>query len=238
MEPRGKIADLVEVRPHPTVVRLADAEGGGSGWIEDAYLLTDEVRGHFKALRHALQRESGCGIFLIGHYGAGKSHFLAYLERRLRSGQFITPGPSVLPLSLLNYRSEMALEDIVTGALELESTVGDRRESWERLVQLYPNGLLLMLDELSEFLRAKPTPQAFHEDIRFLQFLGEWAQDRRLWILAAMQEQIEHTGDLEYGLYRKIKDRYPLRLLLTPAHVRELLADSILVKSPGYEAAV
>ena len=186
MEPKGKIVELVSVRSHPTVVRLTDAEEAGAGWIEDAYLLTDEVRGHLKALRIALERNCGSGIFLIGHYGAGKSHFLAYLERRLRSGQFVTPSPAVLPLSLLNFRSEMALEDIVGNALELEQSGGDRRENWERLAQLYPNGLLLMLDELSEFLRAKPTPQAFHEDIRFLQFLGEWAQDRRLWILASM----------------------------------------------------
>ncbi len=238
VESTTKIAALVSVRPHPTVVRLADTEAASAGWIEQSYLLTDEVRGHFQALRHALGRDSGSGIFLIGHYGSGKSHFLAYLERRLRSNEFVASAPAVLPLSLLNFRSEMALEDIVSAALELGEGAGDRRETWSRLAELYPSGLMLLLDELSEFLRAKPSPRAFHEDIRFLQFLGEWAQDHRLWVLAAMQEQIEHTGDLEYGLYRKIKDRYPLRLLLSPAHVRELLADSILEKSAGYGPAV
>ncbi len=238
MTKTGTIADLVTVRPHPTVVRLADSEQATAGWIEQSYLLTDEVRGHFQALRHALGRDSGSGIFLIGHYGVGKSHFLAYLQRRLRSAEFVAPAPAVLPLSLLNFRSEMALEDILGAALELGEGASDRRETWSRLAEMYPNGLLLLLDELSEFLRAKPSPQAFNEDIRFLQFLGEWAQDHRLWVLAAMQEQIEHTGDLEYGLYRKIKDRYPLRLLLSPAHVRELLADSILEKSAAYGPAV
>ncbi len=238
MNGTGRIADLVQVRPHPTVVRLADADASSAQWIEQSYLLTADVQGHLQALRHALGRGHGSGIFLIGHYGAGKSHFLAYLQRRLRAGDFRSPAPAVLPLSLLNYRAEMALEDIVGTALELEPGGGDRRETWAPLAELYPNGLLLMLDELSEFLRAKPSPQAFHEDIRFLQFLGEWAQDHKLWILAAMQEQIEHTGDLEYGLYRKIKDRYPLRLLLSPAHVKELLADCILEKSPGYAPAV
>ena len=32
-----------------------------------------------------------------------------------------------------------------------------------------------------------------------------------------MQEQIEHTGEIEYDLFRKIKDRYPVRL---PSHSR------------------
>jgi len=71
-----------------------------------------------------------------------------------------------------------------------------------------------------------------------LQFLGEWAQGHRFWVLAAVQEQIEHTGDLEYAMYRKIKDRYPLRFLLTPAHVVDLLSDSILIKKEGYEESV
>ena len=37
----------------------------------------------------------------------------------------------------------------------------------------------------------------------------------RLFVIAAVQEEIEHLGKIEYGLYRKIKDRYPLRLLLS-----------------------
>jgi len=86
----------------------------------------------------------------------------------------------------------------------------------------------LILDELSEFLRAKPDRRSFNEDIRFLQFMGEWAQGRPFWPLAAVQEQT----------YRKIKDRYPVRLLLTPAHVKDLIGRSILVKKEGYPEAV
>ena len=91
---------------------------------------------------------------------------------------------------------------------------------------------------MSEFLRSKPSAQSFNEDLRFLQFLGEWAQDHPLWILAALQEQIEHTGDMEYDLYRKIKDRYPVRYILSPAHVKDLIAGRILRKKPSYRPAV
>lgn len=231
------IEKLVKVRPHPTVVQLAGLNGPEGQWIEDVYLQTDEVKGHLAALSHAFARDTGNGVFLIGHYGSGKSHFLAFLTRRLRAGTLVQPAPEVIPLSLLNFRSDNALEDIVGDAMGLTGREADRRVAWGALAERHPEGLLFIFDELSEFLRSKPSPQAFNEDIRFLQFLGEWAAGHRFWVLAAMQEQIEHTGDLEYGLYRKIKDRYPLRLLLSPTHVRELLADSILVKSPGYKAA-
>jgi len=238
-EHSASIADRVEVRPHPTVVRLDDLEAANSAWLTDSFLLTPEVNAHLIALRQLFNRPNGCGIFLIGHYGCGKSHFLAYLIQQLLTSDFVSPCPLTASVSLVNFSADNRLEDIVAKSLNLQIRVGDRREIWNGVFEDgNTQGLVLVLDELSEFLRSKPDARAFTEDIRFLQFLGEWAQDKRFWIVAAMQEAIEHTGELEYGLYRKIKDRYPLRLLLTPAHVQTLIADSILTKKSGYQAGV
>ena len=124
------------------------------------------------------------------------------------------------------------------GELGIAEGQNDRRAVWKKVGHRYPTGLLLIMDELSEYLRSKPDAQSFNEDLRFLQFLGEWAQGYPLWILAALQEQIEHTGEIEYDLFRKIKDRYPIRFLLTPSHVRDLIARRILRKRPSYHSAV
>src|SRR5262249_31800117 len=159
-------------------------------------------------------KDAGCGVFLIGHYGSGKSHFLAYLTQVLRDKAFSTHSPDVVAISLLNYKSAQPLEWIVERELEIGESEGDRRAVWKKVTRRHPTGLLLIMDELSEYLRSKPTARDFNEDLRFLQFLGEWGQSQRLWILAAMQEQIEHTGEIEYDLFRKIKDRYPIRFLL------------------------
>ncbi|MBI4584798.1 MAG: hypothetical protein HY717_12355 [Planctomycetes bacterium] len=235
----GKILrDLVEVRPHPTVVRLEHLQAGDAGWITSTYHLTRDVESHLRSLCRALAMPAGCGIFIIGQYGSGKSHFLAYVTQNLRAGKLLPGGPEVEAVSLLNFRASAALEDIVDQALGLAGGESDRRLKWSKAAERFPRGLLLVLDELSEFLRSKPDRQSFNEDIRYLQFLGEWTQGARFWILAAVQEQIEHAGELEHGLYRKIKDRYPLRFLLTPAHVKDLLSESILVKKEGYEEAV
>ncbi len=232
-----RVGDLVGVRPHPTVVRLDDLEGEGAGWITESYCLTEEVRRHLEALRALLERPAGCGIFLIGQYGSGKSHFLAWVTARLREGALGAEREAV-PVSLVNYPASTRLEAIVGEALKLISGGPDRRAAWSKRFPEGGRGAVLMLDELSEFLRAKPDPRSFNEDVRFLQFMGEWAQGRPFWPIAAVQEQIEHMGDLEHGSYRKIKDRYPIRMLLTPAHVRDLVGRSILIKKEGYKPAV
>ncbi len=233
-----KIRDHVEVIAQPTVVRLEHLDAPDSAWITESYYVTEETASHLKSLRVLLSKDSGCGVFLVGHYGSGKSHFLAYLTQLLRAGDFATRNPSTVPISLLNYRATQSLESIVDEALAIPPGETDRRKVWREIARRYPGGLLLVLDELSEFLRSKPSPQSFNEDLRFLQFLGEWAQAQPLWVLAALQEQIEHTGEIEYDLFRKIKDRYPVRLLLSPAHVKDLIAQRILRKKPSYGAAV
>jgi hypothetical protein len=233
-----KIREHVDAARRPTVVRLEHLRSENAGWISDAYYITAETSRHFEALRGLFRKDSGCGVFLIGHYGSGKSHFLAYLTQQLRANAFVERHAGVVPVSLLNYKAAQPLESIVEKELEVEPKQADRRTIWKKIVGRYPGGLVLILDELSEYLRSKASPQSFSEDLRFLQFLGEWAQGAPLWIVAALQEQIEHTGEIEYDLFRKIKDRYPVRLLLTASHVRDLIAGCILQKKPTYAKAV
>ncbi len=234
----AKIRDFVEARAQPTVVRLQDLESEQAEWLSECFVLTAEVRGHLEVLSRLLAGRRGSGVFLLGQYGAGKSHLLAYLAQQVSLGRLLPDPPDLVPISLVNFSASNRLEDIVCAALGIAAEAGDRRPLWDTLLGRHPKGLLLLVDELSEFLRAKPDPKTFHEDVRFLQFLGEWVQDRPCWLIAAMQEGIEHTGELEYDLYRKIKDRYPLRLLLTPVHIKGLIAEGILVKKPGYETAI
>ena len=99
-----------------------------------------------------------------------------------------------------------------------------------------PSRALLIIDELSEFLRSKPDARAFNEDIRFLQFLGEASRRMPLFVVASLQEHIETTGEIDQTAFGKIKDRYPTRLSLTGTHVRELASARLIRKKPGAEA--
>lgn len=94
-------------------------------------------------------------------------------------------------------------------------------------------GLVILIDELSEFLRSKPDGRSFNEDVRFLQFLGEQAENLPAWIVATLQENIENTGEIPPQVFNKIKDRYPARLHLAGGHIRELISRRLIRKKEG-----
>jgi hypothetical protein len=91
-------------------------------------------------------------------------------------------------------------------------------------------GAVFIIDELSEFLRSKPTGRKFNEDIRFLQFLGEVSSSIPLWITGSLQERIEETGEISPYVFNKIKDRYAVRLFLTGKHIEELIRGRLIIK--------
>ncbi len=100
------------------------------------------------------------------------------------------------------------------------------------------HGLVFLIDELSEFLLAKPDVALRNEDARTLQLLGETAERAPLWIVAAVQESIEAAGDIAPPTLRKIKDRYPVLLRLSTLHIRDLIERRLVRKKPGADEEI
>ena len=119
-----RIADLVDVLPAETVVRL----DGTSGRLRELELTGDVVRSLGAVLERA-QGETGAGFLVVGHFGSGKSHFLAALgellaepslapglagwDSRLRALAASARPSLVVPVPLVEYRADASLEDVV-----------------------------------------------------------------------------------------------------------------------------
>lgn len=164
--------------------------------------------------------------------------------------------PLIVEISLVEYSNRENLEQIVLKELaarlrsggdkkpEIPAKIEElpRREAFgevkQELVRQNRGGLLLLIDELSEFLRSKENPRAYNEDIRFLQYLGEFAEAIPAWIVATMQENIENTGSLTGEMLHKIKDRYPVRFRLTGEHVKEIVSGRLVKRKPAAEKAL
>lgn len=126
--------------------------------------------------------------------------------------QFIERDGTELPFDVTSDRSEL-LNTLNTSL---------QQNGWD--------GIFFIIDELSEFLKAKPDNRALNEDTRFLQFLGEASRNRPLWIAAALQETIERTGDISPAVFKKIKDRYHQRLRLSTRHLHTLISRRLIQK--------
>ena len=167
-------------------------------------------------------------------------------QRNLQSRKFF-----VVEISLIQHRGTEFLEDIflkeIFGKLSVqtgrpfegaESRHETFREIRKALRDLGYSGLVLLVDELSEFLRSKTDAHAYQEDIRFIQYLGEEASSFPLWIVASLQEWIEETGEIHQDTFNKIKDRYPIRISLGRAHIEELLSQRLIRHRPAAEQEI
>jgi hypothetical protein len=96
--------------------------------------------------------------------------------------------------------------------------------------------LVLLLDELSEFLRGKPG-RAFIDDIRYLQLLGEVGARAPLHVVGALQESLDAAGELAPETFNKIKDRY-VRMTIGAEHLEALVAQRLLRRKPGADAEI
>lgn len=118
-----------------------------------------------------------------------------------------------------------------------EALVEERHETFARVLKALRDagfdGLVIVIDELSEFFRSKPDARALNEDARMLQLIGELAESRPVWIVAAVQESIERTGDISQVTFQKIKDRFPIKLVLSTLHIKALISERLVEKKTG-----
>ena len=120
--PLPSIGELLTVAEVETVVRL-DGPGGRVAEL----VLTGDVASALEDVLAAAYGPSGAGFFVIGPFGSGKSHFLSAVGELL-TGTAEAPSSWVaslrrsavaarrslpVPVPLVDYRAEAALEDVV-----------------------------------------------------------------------------------------------------------------------------
>jgi len=120
-----------------------------------------------------------------------------------------------------------------------ERLVEERHETFTKTIKAVRkagyDGLMLIIDELSEFFRSKSDARNLNEDARTLQLIGELAATEPIWIIAAVQESIERTGDIAPGTFRKIKDRFPVKFMLSTVHIKALISGRLVRPRAGVQ---
>lgn len=233
-----KLRDIIELSDVRLVIELDDAERDPEG-ILNSFIVTDEVDRGIRAILHRIDEGKGSGAFIKGNFGSGKSHLLSFLYLLLRDKDhpilkdyksLQTKPFQLIKISLVRYPASLSLENILLQFLNYKEKVTDREELFKKL---FKGDTVIIIDELSEFLRSKPSPPQFYEDVRFLQFLGEFSMRHPLWVIASLQEWIEETGHISSSIFNRIKDRYPLRINLTSSHIEDIIDQRLIKKKDG-----
>lgn len=106
-----------------------------------------------------------------------------------------------------------------------------RRERLHRMLEWAQKcgcrGVVLLLDELSLFLSSKSRDR-FHNDVSFLQFMGQMSRFYPLWTVAALQRGMEEVGDIDADTLHKLKDRYVWDLTLSMAQIRQVIGQKLV----------
>jgi hypothetical protein len=228
----GELVDLADVE---TVVRL-----DGPGGLLAELVRTGDVSVALEQVTKAATGPAGQAFFVVGPFGSGKSHLLSAVGELLEAPPAPARRSLAVRVPLVDYRAEMALEDVTRQRAEAGPGGPDRREHWDGVLEAARrsgyDGLVVLLDEVSEWLRAK-RGAALTEDLRFLQFLGEWAKDRPVVVLAALQESLEEVANVSEKELARIRDRYR-DLRLSMRHVEDLVRGRLVRLRPGAEAWV
>lgn len=231
------IADLIGVRSILPIIHLEREEDRREAL--SSFVWTEDLESIVSSFLDNLQRGRGMAIFLKGHYGTGKSHLLSFVAGEAQGGWPISSqhfGRSPLEpatqisISLIEHPSHEGLEEILMG--KGSGTRSERHEAWFT-EQSQDGGLVILLDELSEFLRSKPSPESLNEDLRYLQFLAEWCRDHPLWLVAAIQEDLEGIGSATRETSLKLKDRFHRRWTLGRLHIADMIGQRLLEAKPG-----
>ena len=258
-----RIGDLIDVPSVQTVVRIEEGRTQSAAVAQSFVLTTDVAdhlavlaqallrdtgQGYF------LQGDFGSGkshflaalSCLLTHQNGAEVLWAAHPDLRTLVAsrrRFLS-----VDISLVNYRSSRSLESIIVEQVDraLKEQTGsglalspdlERIDLFAGIVTAVKSrslcGMALLIDELSEFFRSKPEAALLNEDARTLQLLGELSRREPLWIVAAVQESIEQTGDIAQTTFRKIKDRFPGKLALSTLHIRDLVAKRLIRHKPG-----
>jgi hypothetical protein len=122
-------------------------------------------------------------------------------------------------------------------------TITNNKRAFEEMMLAfeahYPGqGLLLVVDELLEYLRAR-TDQELILDLSFLREIGEVCKDLRFRFIAGLQETIFDSQRFEFvsNALRRVKDRFE-QILITRQDIKFVVAERLLKKSTDQTAEI
>jgi hypothetical protein len=211
------------------------------------------------------------GLLIVGNYGTGKSHLMSVisaiaeypdLSQSLRDphvaeSAVVIAGRFKVARTELN--TEMSLRDVLCSVLEhyLESigvrysfppadSIPNNKIALESMMEefhkQYPDhGLLLVVDELLDYLRSRMGrgDSAVILDLNFLREVGEVARDLKFRFIAGIQVSLFDNPQFQFvaDSLRRVKDRFE-QIYIARKDIKYVVAERLLSKTADQQVKI
>lgn len=208
------------------------------------------------------------GIQVIGNYGTGKTHLMSlvsliaehsdYLElmHNVRAREILTPIAGKFKTHWFELGTHQSLWDVIKYQLQLflqkhhvdftfeQNSLKMYRDQLEDMIaafeEKYPgHGILLVVDEMLSYLRARSSAGMLDQDLPVLQAMGQVCAGSKFGFMFGVQEMIYQAREFAFAadMLLKVKDRY-VDLTIRKEDVAFVVQNRMLQKTDEQKAAI
>lgn len=260
-----KIRDLIEFEEIKDVIDIDEdlkTTDNKKNIIRD-YIISDGLKAHIKSIINNLSRPNHKSIQIIGGYGSGKSHLLAWLVSLLENTELAEeiqdPDIKNEALSKINRKFAVVQFELQPGEASLSEFFFDRiqlqldekhgiqipdynqkkapdyKKDIEDILKRIQNkkkmGLIVIIDEISDFLKQK-SRQQINKDIQFLRILGQVSQAIDFMMIGSMQENVFSNPKYidEAESFGRVSQRFDI-VTITREDIEKVISNRVLKKT-------
>ncbi len=257
----SKIRELINFEKVKDVIDI-DAISDNREMVEK-YVISPSMEEHLVNIFDDLKKGTHKAPQIIGGYGSGKSHLLAFIITILNQPEMAQHikndkvreraenlnrdfalihwelQPNEVSLSAYFYdRLELQLyEKYGIEYIAPESGVIDHKREILKVLDLIKQndparGLVVVVDEISDFLKQKRTKGEITEDVQFLRILGQVSQESDFVFIGSMQEHVFTNPKYidEAESFGRVAERFNV-ITIKREDIKKVIAERVLAKT-------
>ncbi len=270
-----KYKDLIQFDPIESVITLTEADNQQkAAYLVKTFVVSQSMEINLNEiiipnLQFDTPRDQK-GIFVVGNYGTGKSHLMAFISALaenkgyldLVSNASVKAQAAQITGKFKVIRSELGgvsttLRNAICMELEkhlkslginfsFPSTdkIANNKDSIHEMMALfqekYPDqGLVLILDELLDFLRGREDDQKLIQDLGFLREIGEVCKNSRFRFITGVQESLFESPSFKFAAdsLGRVSERF-IQATIQKEDVSFVVSERLLKKTPEQKAKI
>lgn len=220
----GTVRDYITFEEIKKVIDIdGDLKDDGGKSLVEQYVISNGIREHLKDLAINVSKSKHDSLQVIGSYGSGKSHMLAFiisiLENKDNAKLIKDEEIRTLFVNKLNRNFKVVQFELHSNIKDMGeifffrirqqlkkkygidipkkdyNEIIDHKEEIDEILSIIKkdnpdSGLVVVIDEISDFMKGKPSKEAKIRDTQFMRVIAQKSKDCDFMFIGAMQEQI------------------------------------------------